>query len=237
MRRREFITLLGGAAATWPMVANAQQPTMPVVGFLGTTAPDDFSARVDAFRKGLKETGYLEGQNVVVEYRWAEGKYDRLATLAADLVRRQVTVIAAVGGEPSPLAAKAATSTIPIVFIMGTDPVKLGLVTSLNRPEGNITGLNFFQSELGAKRLGLVRELLPEATVIGVLVNPNFPDAESHASEMKEAAYALGMQVHVARARTTDEFDSAFSTLAQQRIAALLLANDAYFLSQRQTVD
>jgi putative ABC transport system substrate-binding protein len=232
--RREFITLLGGTAVAWPLAARAQQSAMPVIGFLGTTTPDDFAARVTAFREGLKETGYSEGQTVAIEFRWAEGNYDRLPALAADLVRRQVTVIAAVGGEPSPLAAKAATLTIPIVFIMGTDPIKLGLVTSLNRPEGNITGLNFFQSELGAKRLGLVRELLPKATVIGVLVNPNFPDAESHANDVKRAALALGMQVHVARARTVDEFDAAFSTMAGQKIDALLLANDAFFLSQRR---
>jgi ABC-type uncharacterized transport system substrate-binding protein len=166
--------------------------------------------------------------------RWAEGNYDRLEALAADLVRRQVAVIAAVGGEPSPVAANKATSTIPIVFMMGTDPVKLGLVASLSRPEGNITGVNFFQSELGAKRLGLVRELLPNATVIGMLVNPNYPEAESHASDVKSAAIPVGMQVHVARARTADEFDPAFATLAQQKIGALMLANDALFLSQRR---
>jgi len=207
---------------------------MPVVGFLGTTTPDDFADRVAAFRGGLKEAGYIEGKNVVVEYRWPEGNYDRLPTLAADLVRLQVAVIAAVGGEPSPLAAKAATATIPIVFSIGGDPVRLGLVASLNRPGGNITGVNFFQSDLGAKRLGLLHELLPKASVIGMLVNLTFGDAETHVRDAKEAALPLGVQIHVVRARTTDDFDTAFATLAQQKIDALLLANDAFFLSERR---
>ena len=234
MKRRTFITLLGGTAVAWPLAARAQQQAMPVVGFLGTTTPDDFADRVAAFRGGLKEAGYIEGKNVVVEYRWPEGNYDRLPTLAADLVRLQVAVIAAVGGEPSPLAAKAATATIPIVFSIGGDPVRLGLVASLNRPGGNITGVNFFQSDLGAKRLGLLHELLPKASVIGMLVNPTFGDAETHVRDAKEAALPLGVQIHVVRARTTDDFDTAFATLAQQKIDALLLANDAFFLSERR---
>ena len=234
MRRRNFISLVGGSTVAWPLAARAQQQAMPVVGFLGTTTPDDFADRVAAFRGGLKEAGYIEGKNVVVEYRWPEGNYDRLPTLAADLVRLQVAVIAAVGGEPSPLAAKAATATIPIVFSIGGDPVRLGLVASLNRPGGNITGVNFFQSDLGAKRLGLLHELLPKASVIGMLVNLTFGDAETHVRDAKEAALPLGVQIHVVRARTTDDFDTAFATLAQQKIDALLLANDAFFLSERR---
>ena len=234
MRRRAFISLVGGSTVAWPLAARAQQQAMPVVGFLGTTTPDDFADRVAAFRGGLKEAGYIEGKNVVVEYRWPEGNYDRLPTLAADLVRLQVAVIAAVGGEPSPLAAKAATATIPIVFSIGGDPVRLGLVASLNRPGGNITGVNFFQSDLGAKRLGLLHELLPKASVIGMLVNLTFGDAETHVRDAKEAALPLGVQIHVVRARTTDDFDTAFATLAQQKIDALLLANDAFFLSERR---
>jgi len=233
MRRREFIAFLGGAAA-WPLAARTQQTAIPMVGFLGTTTPDDFADRVAAFREGLKEAGYVEGQNVVVEYRWPEGNYDRLTTLAADLVRRQVSVIAAVGGEPSPLAAKAATATIPIVFSIGGDPVRLGLVASLNRPGGNITGVNFFQSELGAKRLGLLHDLLPKASAIGMLVNPTFADAETHARDVKETALPLGLQIHVVRARTVDDFDTAFAALAQQKIDALLLANDSFFHGERR---
>jgi putative ABC transport system substrate-binding protein len=232
VRRRELITLLGGAAA-WPLAVGAQQP-IPVIGFLGTTTPDDFASRIAAFREGLKETGYIEGRNVAIEYRWPEGRYDRLPMLAADLVRRQVAVIAAVGGEPSPLAAKAATATIPIVFSMGGDPVRLGLVASLNRPGGNITGVNFFFSELGAKQLGLLHDLLPKAKVIGMLVNPNFADAEAHAKDVQEAALSLGLQIYVVRASAVDEFDSAFATLVRQKVDGLLLANDAFFISERR---
>jgi putative ABC transport system substrate-binding protein len=233
MRRREFITHLGGSAVAWPLAARAQQPAMPVVGFLGTTTPDDFAERVAAFRGGLKEAGYVEGQNVVVEYRWPEGHYDRLPTLAADLVRRHVAVIAAVGGEPSPRAAKAATATIPIVFSIGGDPVKLGLVPSLNRPGGNITGVNYFQSELGSKRLGLLHELLPKVAVIGMLVNPTFADSEAEIRDATRAALPLGLQIHTVEARAVDEFDTAFATLAQKKVGAILLANDAFFLRER----
>jgi putative ABC transport system substrate-binding protein len=234
MRRREFISLLGSAAVTWPFAARAQRPTVPVVGFLGTTTQQDFSDRVAAFREGLKETGFVEGQNVAIEYRWSEGNYDRLPALAADLVRRQVAVIAAVGGEPSPLAAKSATTTTPIVFSLGSDPIKLGLVTSLNRPGGNITGVNFFQSELGAKRLDLLRVLLPNITAVGLLINPSFAESETHAKDAIKSALSLGLQLHVARASTTDEFDAAFSTLVQQKVGALLFANDSYFHGERK---
>jgi putative ABC transport system substrate-binding protein len=234
MRRREFISLVGGAVAAWPLAARAQQAAMPVVGFLGTTTASDFTDRVAAFREGLKEAGYIEGQNIVIEYRWPEGNYDRLATLAADLVRRHVAVIAAVGGEPSPLAAKAATGTIPIVFSSAGDPVKLGLVANLNRPDGNITGVYFLSSELGAKRLGLLHELLPKVSAIGMLVNPTFADAETYVGTVKEAALPLGVQIHAVRASTADDFDTAFAALAQQNVEALLLANDAFFLSERR---
>jgi putative tryptophan/tyrosine transport system substrate-binding protein len=233
MRRREFITVVGGAAITWPLVARAQQAAMPVVGFLGTTTANDFADRVAAFRGGLMDFGYVEGQNVVIEYRWPEGNYDRLATLAADLVRRQVAVIAAVGGEPSALAAKAATATIPIVFSIGGDPVRLGLVANLNRPGGNITGVNFLQSELGAKRLGLLHELLPKASAIGMLVNPTFADAETYVRDAKEVALPLGLEIHAVKASTVDDFDPAFAALAQQKVDALLLANDALFTGER----
>ena len=208
MRRREFITLLGGVAAGWPHAAGAQQSQMPVVGFLGTTTPDDFADRVAAFRGGLMDFGYVEGQNVVIEYRWPKGNYDRLATLAADLVRRQVAVIAAVGGEPSALAAKAATATIPIVFSIGRDPVRLGLVANLNRPGGNITGVNFLQSELGAKRLGLLHELLPKASAIGMLVNPTFADAETYVRDATEAALPLGLEIHAVKSQHCRRFRS-----------------------------
>jgi putative ABC transport system substrate-binding protein len=234
MRRRDFIKAIVGSAAAWPLCTRAQQTSLPVVGFLGTTTPQDFAERVASFREGLKEAGYVEGQNVVVEYRWPEGNYGRLATLAADLVRRQVAVIAAVGGEPSPRAAKAATTTIPIVFSIGGDPVKFGLVPSLNRPGGNITGVNYFQSELGSKRLGLLHELLPKPTVIGMLVNPTFADAEAEIKDVKQAALPLGLRIHVVYAQTVDEFDTAFATLAQEKVGALLFANDAFFLRERQ---
>jgi putative tryptophan/tyrosine transport system substrate-binding protein len=229
MRRREFITLLGGAA--WPLVARAQQPAMPVVGFLNSASPGPFTRFVAGFLRGLKEAGYVEGQNVTIENRWAEGKYDRLPELARDLVRQQVAVIAATT-TPAALAAKAATPSIPIVFETAGDPIKLGLVGSLNRPGGNITGVTQLNSELVSKRLGLLHDLIPTATIIGLLLNPNDPRAETQSGDMQEAAHALGLQIHIVNAGTEDEIDSAFATLARLRAGALIVGTGEFFNSR-----
>ena len=221
MKRREFITLLGGAAA-WPLAARAQQPAMPVIGFLGSSAPVDRARYLTAFRQGLREPGYVEGQNVAIEYRWAQDQADRLPDLAADLVRRQVTVIAA-HDTPSSIVAKAATTTIPIVFASGGDPVKLGLVASLNRPGGNVTGVTFVVAELGAKQLGLLHELQPGAVRVGVLVDPNFAFTQSFVSDVQAAALSIGKQIEVLEAPTGRDIDTAFARLAQKPIDALLV--------------
>src|SRR5438874_3081686 len=231
MKRREFITLIGGAAAAWPLAARAQQPAMPVIGFMNGGAPEANASIAAAFRQGVSETGYIENQNVTIEYRWAESQYDRLPALAADLVRRQVTVIAATS-TPAALAAKGATATIPIVFETAGDPIKLGLVASLNRPRGNITGVTQLSSELVSKRLGLLHDLIPTATIVGLLVNPTDPGAETQTSDMQEAAHTLGLQIHVLNASTEGEIDTAFASLRQLRAGALLVGTSELFRSK-----
>jgi len=231
MKRREFITLLGGTTAL-PLAARAQQSGMPVIGFLGGTSPEVYADRLRAFRQGLKEAGYVEGQNAQIEYLWAEGRNDRLPALAAQLVRRQVAVIVAAGGTPSALAAKAATATIPIVFGVAVDPVELGLVASLNRPGGNLTGVTNLNVEVGPKRLELLRELLPSATLIAVLVNPNNPILdEPFVRELQVAARTLGFKLHVLYASTDRDFDSVFGTLAQLQAGALVISPDQFLTS------
>ena len=235
MRRREFITLLGGTAATPSILcslARAQQPAMPMIGFLNGAAPEGWAPFLAAFRHGLNEAGYVEGQNVAIEYRWAEGHYDRLPALAADLVRRRVTVIAATTS-PAALAAKAATSAIPIVFTAGFDPVAIGLVSSLNRPGGNATGVSLYLADLAAKRLGLLRELAPNAAVIGMLVNPNLPDAGSQWKDVHEAARMIGQQVRLVHAGNEGDFSNAFATLVHLKAGALLVGLDVLFISSR----
>src|SRR5262249_9606467 len=233
IRRREFILTLGGAAATWPLTARAQKPAMPVIGFLSARSPPEAASVLCAFRQGLGEAGYFEGKNVTIEYRWAEGQYDRLPALAAELVQRQVTVIAATGGEPSALAAKAATSTIPIVASLGGDPVEAGLVASLSRPGGNLTGATIMSQQLGPKRLELLRQLVPNATAIAMLTNPNFTAASAEARDVRDAAIKLGIQANFLNATTENEIDVAFLTLVQQKADALVIATDAFLLGQR----
>jgi putative ABC transport system substrate-binding protein len=230
MRRREFITLLGGAAVAWPLAARAQQ--MPVVGFLNQESAELTAHLVAGFRKGLSETGFVENQNVAIEYRWAEGRYERLPQLAADLVNRKVAVIAA-AYFPATLAAKAATSTIPIVFISGVDPIAAGLVTSLNRPGGNLTGVSNFNTSLTAKRLELLHQVVPRGDTIAVLVNSTSPAAQTIEAEARSAAQVLGLRLDVLGASTEDEIDAAFANAAQRGVGALLVAGDAYFNSRR----
>jgi len=232
LKRREFITLLGAAAA-WPLVARAQQPAMPVIGFLSSRSPGESADLVAAFRRGLAEGGYVEGQNVSLEFRWGEGRYERLTAYAVELVRRAVTVIVTAGGDPAAQAAKAATATIPIVFVSGSDPVKVGLVASLNRPGGNITGVHMLILGLGAKRLGLLHELMPAANPVGILVNPNFADALTQLRDVEDAAQSLGLKLVVQKAGTEFEFETAFADLARQKAGAILVIADPFFTSQR----
>jgi putative tryptophan/tyrosine transport system substrate-binding protein len=233
MKRREFVTLLGCAATAWPLEARAQQqPKMPVVGFLDPTSPDGSAYRLRAFREGLKETGYVESENVAIEQRWAENQMDRLPALAADLVRRQVSVIAALGS--AVFTAKASTTTIPIVFIAGEDPVKLGLVASLGRPAGNLTGINIFNVELTAKRLELLRGLVPAATRVAVLVNPALASStETTLRDVEPAARAMGLQIQVLNASTSREIDAAFATFVRERADALFVSPDPFFATRR----
>src|SRR5262245_19244973 len=233
IRRREFMSLLGGAAAAWPLAAHAQQPAMSVVGFLGAGARGPLREQIAAFQEGLKESGYVEGQNVAVDYRFAEGQFDRFPALASDLVRRQVAVLF-VATDGGALAAKEATSTIPIVFSVGDDPVASGLVPSLNRPGGNLTGVYQFATGLEAKRLGLLHEVVPKATTIAVLVNPNYSGSENQLREVQEAAASLGVQLVIVRANVESDFDAAFSTLVQQRATALLVCASPFFNIRRQ---
>src|SRR5215470_7263909 len=233
VKRREFVTLLGGAAAAWPLSARAQQATMPVIGFLSGVSPGPYAPFAGAYHRGLKETGYVEGVNTAVEYRWAEGEVDRLPALAAELVRRQVAVIAATGGISSALAAKAATTTIPIVFGISEDPVRHGLVASLARPGGNATGVNTLTTELAAKRLELLRELMPGAVKVTVLADPAVPATATTLQDVEPAARAMGLRIQILKASTSSELNSAFATLARERPDALFVAGGALFSNRR----
>jgi putative ABC transport system substrate-binding protein len=233
MRRREFITLVGGAAV-WPLSARAQQPAMPLIGYLGAQSPTAFASRVRAFRQGLGETGYAEGRNVAIEFRWAEGQHNRLSALAADLVSRQVAVIVTPGGAPAALAAKSATTTIPIVFEMGADPIAMGLVGSLNRPGGNLTGVSSLNVEVTPKRLEILHELVPTAAVLAVLVNPTSPTADSQLKNLQAAASTLGLQLHVLHASTERDFDTVFATLLRLRAGGLVVASDTFFATHSE---
>jgi putative ABC transport system substrate-binding protein len=238
MRRREFIAFafVGGAAVAWPLAACAQQSTLPVIGFLNSASPQPFANYVSGFRVGLKQTGYIDGQNVTIEFRWAEGHYDRLPEMAANLVRRNVAVLVSSGGPPSVMAAKAATTTIPIVFTIGTDPVRQGFVTSLSRPGGNMTGVNLFTTQMESKRLGLLRALIPGAQLIAVLLNPNLSDSASQLREVQESAAAIGLRIHLLFASNESGIDAAFATAVQLRAGAMQVGSDPFFNSQRDKI-
>ena len=236
MRRREFITILGGAAAVWPVGARAQQKGVPLIGFLNTQSADSFSHLVAGFQQGLREAGFLEGQNIQIEYRWAEGRYDRLPELANDLVHRGIAVLVATGGEPAALAAKGSTQTIPIVFLIGGDPVRIGLVSGMNRPGGNVTGATLLSTEVEVKRLGLLKELLPKANLIAALINPDFPLAEARRQDVLEAASRVGLKTIVVTARSETEFEPAFTTAIEQRADALMVFAEPLFNSRRDQI-
>jgi putative tryptophan/tyrosine transport system substrate-binding protein len=233
VNRREFITLLGGTAA-WPFAARAQQPAMPVIGFLGTLSPEGFNEQMRGFRQGLRESGYVESENLKIEYRWADSQTDRLPALAADLVSRRVAVIATAGGPPAVLAAKAATTTVPVVFITGDDPIRLGFVTNLARPDGNLTGVSFFNAELAAKRLAMLRELVPAAARIAVLVNPAIAAvSEATVTDLEQPARAMGVQLRVLTASNSREINATFDSLERERPDALFVGPGSFFLSRR----
>jgi putative ABC transport system substrate-binding protein len=234
MKRREFITLVGGAAA-WPLAAHAQQP-MPVIGFLSSGSAPDWVGIAAAFRQGLRESGFVEGQNVIIEYRWAESQYERLPGLAADLIQHDVAVIVGGGGNVAPLAARSLTTTVPIVFAMGADPVKLGLVASLNRPGGNVTGISFLINALGAKRLEVLRELLPNVNAVGLLVNPGNPNADSDINDVRSAASALGQTLIVSSAVGERDFEPSFADFVRQGVEALVVSPDALFTGHRDSL-
>ena len=236
MRRRDFIKVVAGSTVAWPFAARAQQAAIPVIGFLGTASAAPFAHYLAGFRQGLKETGHVEGQNVAIEFRWAEGHYDRVPALAAELASRKVAVIVTVGGEVSALAAKAATTTIPIVFNSAGDPVKVGLVAGLARPGGNATGVNIFTSELAEKRLGLLHDLIPVASSIAMLINPHFPPAATSAREAEAAARAIGKRMSIFNAGTESEIDAAFAAVAHAQVQALLVAADPFFNSRRDRI-
>jgi putative tryptophan/tyrosine transport system substrate-binding protein len=230
--RRKFLATLGGAAA-WPLVARAQQPAMPVIGFLNARGAEGSTHLVSAFRRGLAENGYIEGQNVEVEYAWANGQYGRLPAIATNFVRRPVSVLVATGGEQAALAAKSVTSTIPIVFAVGSDPVALGLVASYNRPGGNVTGVNILTAKLEAKRLGLLRDLVPQAMTVGALLNPDFPTATEQLSELQEAARGLGLEIQVLPASSDQQIEAVFQSVAINRIPALTVTSNPFFATRR----
>jgi putative tryptophan/tyrosine transport system substrate-binding protein len=234
MKRREFITLLGGAAVAWPLAARAQQGKMPVIGILASVSPAPYAPFIAAIKEGLRQTGYVEGRNVAIEYRWAEGQYDRLPQLAGELVESGVAVMILVGGGATTTAAKAATATIPIVVVMGDDPVKTGAVVALNRPGGNVTGVSLLSVAMEAKRLQLLRELAPNVSVIAIVLNPNNPQADEQLQELQDAGHALGVQVEPFKAGSPSEIDTAFLNLVERRAGALLMAADAFFNTRRE---